>query len=476
MIENKMLTQLIFWGVWLVIPLLWEIIGAVGAATVLLVKYARGRWVSSLGVKKRGNPLFYPTVSIIVPVFNSEGTLETCLQSIVEQAYPLDRLEVLLVDNGSKDCSRGVFERFQSKHGELKLWRHTSEQGKSRALNMGVFSGTGKYVVNIDSDGRLDRFAIANIVRRFEENAGIAAMSGVVLTDVEQITGTLADLPANHVTMYERILKVVRQCELFEYCESFLVGRSFQSIFNNLNTMAGAFSCFRREALIKTQLYNTETMGEDAHMTSQVKEFSGGRVVLCEDAFYFTQPLENLDKLYTQRQRWQRAELEVAGLFSESHLGGVVSFFTKPAMRRLVSSHTLAFPRLIWLFAMLYLYFINYPLELLVGANALLYISYIILGYLNISVACLYLGNQRNVRNYLLRHMYVCLVLPLYRFMLYWIRMAGIINSLTTPSKWRTRTFTEEVEGARREAGKAVHKRFGFMYVLKRMINGEKKE
>ena len=472
MIENKLLTQLIFWGVWLVIPMMWEIIGAAGAATVIALKYARGRWVSFRGTKRRAADSvsaadnFYPTVSIIVPVFNSEDTLETCLQSIVEQEYLLDKLEVLLVDNGSSDGSRAVFQRFQSEYGELRLWWHTSEQGKSRALNMGVFSGTGRYVVNIDSDGRLDRFAIANIVQRFEENDRIVAMSGVVLTDVEQIT-------ANHATVHERILKLVRQCELFEYCESFLVGRSFQSIFNKLNTMAGAFSCFKREALIKTQLYNTETMGEDAHMTSQVREFSGGRVELCENAFYFTQPLENLDKLYTQRQRWQRAELEVAGLFSENHLGNIFTFLKKPDMRRLVSSHTLAFPRLIWLFAMLYLYFINYPLELLVGANALLYASYIVLGFLNISVSCLYLGNQRKVRSYLLRHMYICLVLPFYRFMLYWIRMAGIINSLTTPSKWRTRTFTEEVDGARREAGKVVRRRFGFMYILKRMINGQ---
>jgi putative glycosyltransferase (exosortase G-associated) len=340
---------------------------------------------------------------------------------------------------------------------------------------MGVFSGTGRYVVNIDSDGRLDRFAIANIVRRFEDNTGIVAMSGVVLTDVEQIT-QLDNLPANPMKVQDRILKLVHQCELFEYCESFLVGRSFQSIFNNLNTMAGAFSCFRRESLLKTQLYNTETMGEDAHMTSQVKMFSGGRVVLCENAFYFTQALENLDKLYTQRQRWQRAELEVAGLFKESYLGGMVGFFRKPAMRRLVSSHTLAFPRLIWLFAMLYLYFINYPLELLAGANTLLYVSYIMLSFLNISVACLYLGNQRMVRTYLRRHMHICLILPLYRFILYWIRLAGIINSLTTPSKWRTRTLTEEIGGARREAGKVVHKRFGFMYKLKHFINGGEKE
>jgi cellulose synthase/poly-beta-1,6-N-acetylglucosamine synthase-like glycosyltransferase len=188
MIESKMLVQLIFWGVWLVIPLMWEIIGAAGAAIILLGKFIRGRRASYRGAKRQGDRQqtdFYPSVSIIVPVFNSEGTLKTCLQSIVEQEYPMGKLEVLLVDNGSSDGSRAVFERFQSEHAKLRLWWRTSKQGKSQALNMGVFSGTGRYVVNIDSDGRLDRFAIANIVRRFEDNAGIVAMSHnvVVIAD-----------------------------------------------------------------------------------------------------------------------------------------------------------------------------------------------------------------------------------------------------------------------------------------------------
>lgn len=503
MIENRMLSQMIFWGVWLVIPLLWEILGSAGAAAVIFAKHVKERLSRIKGFlfppQSFMDAGYCPVVSIIIPVYNSENTLEACLQSIVDQTYPIDRLEVLLVDNGSADRSRIVFERFQSAHRELKLWWHTSEQGKSRALNMGVFSGTGRYIINIDSDGTLDKKAIENIARRFEENERIAAMTGVVLTDHNQIEtkpdrleksqNLFTDMPEKNESISNEaeksasisnaaagygLLKLVRQCELFEYCESFLIGRSIESIFDHLHTMAGAFSCFRREALIKTQLYNTETMGEDAHMTSQIREFGGGKVVLCEDAFYFTQPIESLDKLYTQRQRWQRAELEVAGMFIKSHTGGIAGFFSKPAMRRIISSHTLAFPRMIWMFAMIYLYFINYPLKLLIGANALLYISYVLVCVANTAAACYYLAEQKQIRGYILRHLYICLFMPLYRFMLYWIRLAGIINSLTTSSRWRTKTFSEEIQEARQEADKEVRKRFGFLHRLNSMINRSK--
>ena len=159
MIESKVLSQMIFWGVWLVIPLLWEIIGAVAAAMVILVKFLSSRKIRQRGTKHvlplRGGGMvasegaraaegataavraraaegataaegamggYCPTVSIIVPVFNSEGTLEGCLRSILEQEYPVDRLEVLLVDNGSKDGSRTAFEQFQTEFGKLRLW------------------------------------------------------------------------------------------------------------------------------------------------------------------------------------------------------------------------------------------------------------------------------------------------------------------------------------------------------------------
>ncbi len=498
MIDNRMLTQLIFWGVWLVIPLIWEILGSAAAAVLIFyMQLKRRRKYSKESARSKcdkgaGMPYlngmampvaadiegevhsagqnemdFYPTVSIVIPVYNSEASLEVCLESIAGQSYPVDRLEVLLVDNGSTDRSREVFEHFQMKHRELKIWWNSSEKGKSRALNMGVFSGSGRYIVNIDSDGFLDNSAINNIVRRFESDCSISAMTGVVLTDYTEIGN---GIKANG-TLLSKVMKTVRKCELFEYCESFLVGRSFESIYNHLFTMAGAFSCFRRATLLKTQLYNTETIGEDAHMTNQIRTMTGGRIELCSDAFYFTEPIEDLNKLYVQRQRWQRAELEVAGLFRKSHSGGIISFFRKPDMRRLISSHTLAFPRLIWMFAMIYLYFINYPLKLLAGANLLLYTTYVLLSLFNIATACIFLGDQKETRSFVIKHFYICAAMPLYRIMLYWMRLAGIINSLTTPSRWRTKTFSEEITDIRSEAACELHRRFAFIFRLKKMIN-----
>lgn len=451
--SERVLREFIFWGVWLIIPLSIEILAGLFSVVIVIRKFIR---------KSHKNLNFEPTVTVLIPVYNSENTLKMCLDSVIDQEYPINSIELFLINNGSKDSSYEIFIRYQSEHPGLKAWWISSNQGKSKALNKGIFSSNGRYIINIDSDGRLDRLAIRNIVGEFETNKKISSMTGVVLIDPN-----LVDKTEN------KLLKQLRICEFFEYMESFLVGRKYESVSNSMYTLAGAFSAFRSEAINKTQLYNFETLGEDTHMTFQIRNFAGGDVVICDEAFFYVDPIESLDKLYTQRQRWQRGSIEVASLFSEMHVGGLWQFITKFPMRILVMDHTLVFPRLIWFFALIYLYFINYPLKLLVGANLFLYAAYVLSSFVYLLASVLFLREQPKTGKYALRHWYICLVMPLYRFILYWIRVAGIINSIKTDSKWSSATLTEEMRALNKGVKGTVEKRFSFIEKLRRLINNE---
>ena len=57
---------------------------------------------------------FYPYLTILIPVYNSEKTLCQCVKSIVDQSYPISNLQVLLIDNGSKDESYRVYCRLNN--------------------------------------------------------------------------------------------------------------------------------------------------------------------------------------------------------------------------------------------------------------------------------------------------------------------------------------------------------------------------
>ncbi|MBI6872050.1 TIGR03111 family XrtG-associated glycosyltransferase [Clostridium aciditolerans] len=444
--KNNLIREFVFWGIWLVIPLVVDIISGLISGFVVLVGYFK---------RKKEDIEYLPHVTLLIPLYNSEKTLASCLKSIVEQNYPLKNIMVLLINNGQKDKAYEVFCSFQEQNPGLRLWWIDSSQGKAKALNKGLYMAEGKYIINIDSDGILDKNAVRRVVEKFESNTDIYAMTGVVLIDNNLIEKTK-----------KLSLRLVQRCELFEYTEAFLVGRGFQSYSNTMFTLAGAFSCYRKDVVLKTQLYNNETLGEDTHMTSQIREFLKGKVALCEDAFFYVDPIDNLDKLYIQRQRWQRGQVEVSSLFKDI---GSNRGFRNVLKYTMIKDHTFVFPRFIWIFAMIYLIFLDYPLKLIVGANIIMYMVYVFNSFIYFLITKLYLNELKQVINYMNKHWYTILLLPMYRFIVFFMRVAGIINSVEKYAAWNSRTFTEEKKVVTEKLGK----RLKLYYKIKDWINNE---
>lgn len=444
--KQQLIREFVFWGIWLVIPLLVDIIAGIISGIVVIIGF----------YKRKEEPIeFLPHVTVLVPVYNSSKTLRNCLKSIVEQNYPLKNLMVILINNGIKDEAYEVFCSFQQEYPSLRLWWIDSSQGKAKALNKGLYMAEGKYIINIDSDGMLDKNAVRKVVEKFENNEDIYAMTGVILTDNSLIEDTK-----------DFKLRLVQRCELFEYAEAFMVGRAFQSKTNTIFTLAGAFSCYRKDVVLRTQLYNNETLGEDTHMTSQIREFLKGRIALCEEAFFYLDPVEGLNKLYTQRQRWQRGQIEVSSLFRD------ISNRNNKGLKNvlkwtMIKDHTLVFPRLIWIFAMMYLIFMDYPLKLIIGANIIMYLAYVSNSFMYYFISKLYLKDQKKVKAYMKKHSYIILLLPIYRFLVFFMRVAGIINSVEKHSAWNTKTFSEEKE----LISKKVNGKMNLYYKIKDWVN-----
>jgi len=419
-------SQFLMWGGWLLLPIILEIIKNI----VLYVKLIKKSYMPAHPELDHK-----PLVSILIPVYNSSKTLKLCLDSLLTQTYGLDNIEVFLLNNGGNDGSYEIFSEFQAKHSQIRLWWLDTGRGKAAALNKGLFNCSGKYIVNIDSDGWLDRNAITNIVKKFEFDNSVSALTGVVLTDPVQIDQTK-----------NWILRGFQKAEFIEYTEAFLIGRNHQSEQNNLYTLAGAFSAFKKEAILKTQLYNSQTLGEDTHMTLQIKKFVGGKIILCEDAFLFVDPIESFDKMYTQRQRWQRSTVEIALMFKDFHTGKPFDLFKKVHMRILILDHTIAFINLFWTFSFIYFYFVGYPLVYFIYSHVILYGVYVLNSVLYNRVSLKYLKTIPNARNYLKKLIFMSFYMVPYRTLIYLIRLAGLINSTGKEATWTTTPLSEEIK------------------------------
>ena len=95
-----------------------------------------------------------PKVSVIVPVYNVEKYITRCLTSLVNQT--IDDLEIILVNDGSKDNSEQIIRQFKKDYKNI-IYVKKENGGLSSARNFGLIYATGEYVAFLDSDDYVDR-------------------------------------------------------------------------------------------------------------------------------------------------------------------------------------------------------------------------------------------------------------------------------------------------------------------------------
>lgn len=421
---QTLLNSFVFWSAWIIIPILVEIIPSLGCVA-MLVKRRRQH--------KGGYPelTFFPEITLIVPVYNSASSLEACLRSVDQSTYPNGKIRVFLIDNGSSDESFQVFSQCQQLFPDIRMQWTQSCQGKSKALNLALYNSEGEYIINIDSDGILDPRALENLVRKYAACPEISCMTGAILTRPDEVT--------TYRKPHERLL---RRLEFMEYAQAFMAGRSYASEFDLVYTLSGAFSSFRKEAILQSRMYSTTTVSEDTQLSFQMRYLYNKKVEMCEEAVFFVDPIESVDKLYTQRQRWQRGSLEVAHLFPNSKLAPWRVMDVN--VQTLLFDHTFAFPRVIWYAALLCLMALNVSTKVILISLALIFALYIVVGYLYFFCVLALLKMDPPLRRFYLGNWWVVALLPLFNLGVFFIRLAGVINSIGTTASWKTRTLAEE--------------------------------
>jgi biofilm PGA synthesis N-glycosyltransferase PgaC len=421
-LTGELIVQLGFWLTWLIVPIVYELVPTIYG----LLRLVFSRVISGTKAKK------LPPISLIIPAYNAAETLYHCIESVENSSYPAQLIRIIVADNQSTDNTFAEFRRAQQAFSDLRMQWLNTRRGKAQALNAAIYNSSGSYVININSDGVLHEDALMNIVKKFENNPKIDALTGTILTQQEQIRQT-----------HHFWLRLLQKNEYFEYVQAFLAGRTVESVNNQLFTMSGAFSAFRRVRLMQTRLYDINTIGEDIDMTFQIRYELKGRVELCPNAIFYVEPIPSLDALYMQRQRWQRGEMVTVRKFMQDNIG-LSKFFKNFVVRRLLIDHTVLFLRMIWLFAFIVLIPFGYSVHLVAMSFILLYILYVGIALLNFVSACIYLRNFRTDELFYLKNWWVILTLPGFFLVLSFIQMIGLVNMMTQPAKWRVKDYHEE--------------------------------
>ena len=120
-----------------------------------------------------------PLVSVIVPIYNVEKYLHDCINSIICQSY--EKLEIILVDDGSTDSSPGIADSFSDTR--IRVY-HRQNGGVSKARNFGVDNANGDFLAFVDADDTIAKDYIKFLVENaLKDNADISICISNIISD-----------------------------------------------------------------------------------------------------------------------------------------------------------------------------------------------------------------------------------------------------------------------------------------------------
>ena len=261
-----------------------------GLTVLFLVYFAYATPIIVLGVwryKKRGfgdepgedwDP---PNVSVLVPVKNEEKVVGRLLDALVRLDYPKENLEVIVVEDESRDRTLQICNGFAERYSWIKVFHRDSSLGKGDALNFAFHKSSGEIVATFDADDIPEVQAVTKALRYFNDpETGAVHGYHRVLNLRESIVSRLA--------AYENF--VYRLSNDGKYALNLFV------------TFSGSNTFFRRSALEKAGLWDPSSLVEDAELSVRfAREHIPTRLAPVE---CWQEMPATVASLFKQRIRW----------------------------------------------------------------------------------------------------------------------------------------------------------------------------
>lgn len=149
-----------------------------------------------------------PTISLIIPIYNTEKWLRRCLDSVLAQTY--QDYEVILVDDGSRDSSAAILDEYASRDGRFRVF-HEQNRGSSLARKFGMRKAQGEWFVFMDSDDDVHPTYIQALYNAATQNNLLIAACDMQRVandaDPKPLTSQLSPLTLEEEALHDRFFK-----------------------------------------------------------------------------------------------------------------------------------------------------------------------------------------------------------------------------------------------------------------------------
>ncbi len=224
-------------------------------------------------------------VSVIIPAYNEAKVIESSVRRVLSSTG-VD-LEIIVVDDGSKDGTSDVMTRAFAEEPRVRLITQANT-GKAHAVNNGIAASKGEIIIALDADTQFEAETIARLVRWF------------VRPEIGAVAGNAkVGNRFNFVTRWQAV----------EYVTSQNLERSALAMFGAMMVVPGAVGAWRRKALAEVGGYPQNTLAEDQDLTIAVQR-AGWQVAYDQEAVAWTESPESFASLTKQRFRWAFGTLQ----------------------------------------------------------------------------------------------------------------------------------------------------------------------
>lgn len=269
---------------------------------------------------------YFVPISIIVPAYNEEVTIEDTIRSLLNLDYKI--YEIIVVNDGSKDETGALVAKtfdlkqvyrpirkqvkckdqitvFEGKGGKgvpITLI-NKNNGGKADSINMGINASRYPYFVCMDADSILQRDSLQKIAAPVLENQNVVAVGSMIRISNDSVfeNGELVEMRLPK--------KLTPAFQVLEYERSFLASRIFMDKFNGNLIISGAFGLFKKDAVINVGGYQVGSMGEDMELIVKLHSYYRSNdlpylIKYAYEAVCWTQAPERFRDLLKQRKRW----------------------------------------------------------------------------------------------------------------------------------------------------------------------------
>ena len=226
---------------------------------------------------KSPKPKRFPKISVVIPAHNEERVIEKTIRSALAVDYPKNKLEIIVVDDGSTDRTFEIAKKFERKN--IKVFKK-KKGGKASALNFGLKKAKGELILALDADCFLSKDSLKKMVGYFEDPK------------------VMSVVPA--LSVYKP-RKFIEKMQVVEYAITAFV-RKLTTFIHSLNLTPGA-ALYRKEFFEKYGGFDENNVTEDFEigMRIQSKNFD---IAYALDTIVKTIVPDNLKDLMKQRIRW----------------------------------------------------------------------------------------------------------------------------------------------------------------------------